>query len=143
MVAVLEIAAGVNPIMFCSQCGTESTSQNAAFCTKCGAALVTVESEPRATGLEDRIKRLERERDHPANPGPDPVKVAEHARLWIEAGMEEPRAKAAALEFLEYCQATGQAPTFMALNMVAHEGDIEGGEDDDGPGNREEVVPKE
>ena len=66
MVAVLEIAAGVNPIMFCSQCGTESTSQNAAFCAKCGAALVTVESEPRATGLEDRIKRLERERGHPA-----------------------------------------------------------------------------
>ena len=93
--------------------------------------------------LEGRIKRLERERNHPANLGPDPETVAEWARLWIEAGMEEPRAKTAALGFLEYCEATGQTLTFAALNMLAHEGDIGGGEDDDGTGNRREVVPKE
>ena len=58
--------------------------------------------------LDGRIKRLERERDHPAHPGPDPETVADHARLWIEAGMEESRATALALEFLEYCEATGQ-----------------------------------
>ena len=47
------------------------------------------------------------------------------------------------LAFLEYCLATGQGPTFMALNMLAHEGDIVGGEDGDRTGNRAEVVPKE
>ena len=78
--------------------------------------------------LEVRIKRLERQRDHPAHPGPDPETVAEWARLWIEAGMEESRAMAAALAFLEYCQTMGQAPTFNALNMLAHEGEIGGGE---------------
>jgi hypothetical protein len=47
--------------------------------------------------LEGRIKRLEHQRDHPAKPGPDPETVAEWARLWIEASMEEPQATAAAL----------------------------------------------
>ena len=70
--------------------------------------------------LEGRIKRLEREWDHPANPGPDPETVAHWASLWIDAGLEEPRATALALEFLEYCQATGQAPTIMVLNKLAH-----------------------
>jgi len=80
--------------------------------------------------LEGRIKRLERERDYPAHPGPDPETIAHWARLWIEAGMEEPQATALALEFLEYCQATGQAPTFAALLMWAYEDDSGGGEDD-------------
>ena len=65
--------------------------------------------------LDGRIKRLERERDHPAHPGPDPETVADHARLWIEAGMEESRATALALEFLEYCEATGQDTSFFTL----------------------------
>ena len=63
--------------------------------------------------LDGRIKRLERERDHPAHPGPDPETVADHARLWIEAGVEESWATALALEFLEYCEATGQDTSFL------------------------------
>jgi len=35
-----------------------------------------------------------------------------------------------ALEFLEYCQATGQAPTFAVLMAFAYEDDSGGGEDD-------------
>ena len=62
--------------------------------------------------LEVRIKSLERECDHPAHPGPDLETVAHWASLWIDAGMEESRAKAAALEFLLYCQTMGKAPTF-------------------------------
>jgi len=95
--------------------------------------------------MEGRIKRLERQWDHPANPGPDPETVAEWARLWIEAGMDESRATALALAFLEYCQATGQAPTWAALLTWVYEDDSGGrggenvdegngggGEDDDG-----------
>ena len=82
--------------------------------------------------MEGRIKRLEREWDHPAHPGPDPETVAHWASLWIDAGMEEPRAMVLALEFLEYCQATGQALTFMALMAFAYEDDSGGGEDVDG-----------
>ena len=70
--------------------------------------------------LEGRIKRLEREWDLPANPGPDPETVAHWARLWIEAGMEESQAKAAALEFLIHCQSTAEEPTIAALNKWAH-----------------------
>ena len=65
--------------------------------------------------LDGRIKRLEREWDHPANPGPDPETVAHWVNLWTSAGMEESRATAAALEFLEYCQATGQEVAFSTL----------------------------
>ena len=65
--------------------------------------------------MEGRIKRLERERDYPTNPGPDPETIAHWARLWIEAGMEESQAMALALEFLEYCQATGQDRSFVTL----------------------------
>jgi hypothetical protein len=68
---------------------------------------------------EGRIKRLEHDRDHPACPWPDADTVAEWARYWVEAGMEAPRAMAAALEFLEYCEASGQAPTFFALTTLA------------------------
>ena len=75
--------------------------------------------------MEGRIKRLEREWDYPANPGPDPETVAHWARLWIEAGMEEPQAMALALEFLEYCQATGQGRSFDILMRWER-----GGEDD-------------
>ena len=75
--------------------------------------------------LEGRIKRLERERDYPANPGPDPETVAHWARLWIEAGMEESQAMALALEFLEYCQATGKDKSFVTLMRWER-----GGEDD-------------
>ncbi len=75
--------------------------------------------------LEGRIKRLEREWDHPAHPGPDPETIAEYARLWIDAGVEEPRATALALEFLEYCQATGQDRSFDTLMKWER-----GGEDD-------------
>jgi len=71
--------------------------------------------------IDGRIKRLEREW---ANSGPDPETVAEWARLWIEAGMEESRAMAVALEFLKYCEAMGQAPTFAALLTWAYEDDI-------------------
>ena len=75
--------------------------------------------------LEGRIKRLEREWDHPAHPGPDLETVAHWASLWIDAGMEEPRATALALEFLEYCQATGQEVAFSTLMKWER-----GGEDD-------------
>ena len=67
--------------------------------------------------LAGRIKRLERERDHP---GPDPETVELWARLWTAAGLEESRAKAAALEFLIHCQSTGVTPTIVALNKWAH-----------------------
>ena len=96
--------------------------------------------------LEGRIIRLEREWDHPAHPGPDPETAAEWARLWIEAGREESRAMAAALKFLEYCQTMGQAPCFgygPGGLLTWCEGNIGGGEDGDGTGNRAEVVPKE
>ena len=53
--------------------------------------------------LEGRIKRLERDWDYP---GSDPETVELWASLFTNAGLgiEESRAKAAALEFLEYCQ---------------------------------------
>lgn len=69
--------------------------------------------------MEGRIKRIERERAYPAHSGPDPEKVAEWARYWVEAGMEAPRASAAAMGFLEYCEAAGKAPTFLALTTLA------------------------
>ena len=75
--------------------------------------------------LEGRIKRLEREWDHPANPGPDPEAVAHWASLWTALGIEESRAMAEALEFLEYCQATGQEVAFSTLMKWKR-----GGEDD-------------
>ena len=62
--------------------------------------------------MEGRIKRLEREW---ANPGLDPETVTEWTRLWTEAGMEESQATASALEFLGYCQATGQEVAFVTL----------------------------
>ena len=77
--------------------------------------------------LGSRIKRLEREWDCPANPGPDPETIAHWARLWIEAGVEEPQATALALEFLEYCEATGQEVAFLTLTKWERE---RGGEDD-------------
>ena len=77
--------------------------------------------------LEGRIKRLEREWDHPAHPGPDPETVELWASLWTALGIEESRAKAAALEFLEYCQATGQDRSFDTLMKWER-----GGEDVDG-----------
>ena len=80
--------------------------------------------------LEGRIKRLEREWDRPAHQGPDPETVADYARLWIEADVEESQATALALEFLEYCQATGQDRSFLTLSKWERE---RGGEDDDGP----------
>ena len=70
--------------------------------------------------LEGRIKCLEREWDHPANPGQDPETVAHWASLWTAAGLEESRATAAALAFLEYCQSTAEKPTMAALNKWAH-----------------------
>ena len=70
--------------------------------------------------LEGRIKRLERERGHPAHLGPDPETVELWASLWTAAGLEESRAKAAALEFLIHCQSTGEKPTIAALNKWAH-----------------------
>ena len=70
--------------------------------------------------LEGRIKRLERERDHPAHPGPDPEAVELWASLWTAAGMDESLAKAATLEFLIHCQSTGEEPTIAALNKWAH-----------------------
>ena len=75
--------------------------------------------------MEGRIKRLEREWDHPANPGPDPEAVAHWASLWTALGIEESRAMAEALEFLEYCEATGQEVAFSTLMMWER-----GGEDD-------------
>ena len=70
--------------------------------------------------LEGRIKRLEREWGHPASLGPDPETVELWASLWTAAGIEEPRAKAAALEFLIHCQSTGEEPTIAAFNKWAH-----------------------
>ena len=51
--------------------------------------------------------------------------------MWIAAGLEEPRALALALEFLEYCQMMGKAPTFGYLVMWL-EGNIGSGEDGGG-----------
>ena len=70
--------------------------------------------------LEVRIKRLERVWDPPGKPWPDPETVELWASLWNAAGMEEPLAKAAALEFLIHCQSTGERPTIAALNKWAH-----------------------
>ena len=70
--------------------------------------------------MEGRIKRLEREWDHPAPPGPDPETVAHWASLWTALGIEESRAMAEALEFLIHCQSTGVTPTISALNKWAH-----------------------
>ena len=86
--------------------------------------------------LEGRIKRLEREWDHPANPGPDPETVAHWASLWTALGIEESRAKAAALEYLLDCQARGQTPTFGygPGGLLTWLEGIGGGEDDDGTG---------
>jgi hypothetical protein len=70
--------------------------------------------------LEGRINRLEREWDHPAHRGPDPETVAHWASLWIAAESEEPRATAAALEFLAHCQSTEQTATIAGLNKWAH-----------------------
>ena len=70
--------------------------------------------------MEGRIKRLEREWDYPAHPGPDPETIAHWASLWIDAGMEESRATAAGLEFLIHYQSTGEKPTIAALNKWAH-----------------------
>ena len=70
--------------------------------------------------LEGRITRLERAWDHPATPRPDPETVELWASLWTAAGVEESRAKAAALEFLSYCQTTEQTATIAALNKWAH-----------------------
>ena len=69
--------------------------------------------------MEGRIKRLEREWDPPAHPGPDPETIAHWASLWIDVAM------AAALEFLEYCQATGHEVAFSTLMKWER-----GGEDD-------------
>ena len=71
--------------------------------------------------LEGRIKRLERVWDPPGNPWPDPETVELWASLWTAAGLEESRAKTAALEFLIHCQSTGVMPTFAALNKWATE----------------------
>ena len=82
--------------------------------------------------LEGRIKRLEREWDYPANPGPDPEKVAHWANLWTPLGIEESRATALALEFLEYCQSMWQTPFFgygPGGLLTWCEGNIGGGED--------------
>ena len=46
--------------------------------------------------------------------------MAHWASLWIDAGMEESQAKAAALEFLIHCQSTREKPTFTVLNKWAH-----------------------
>ena len=70
--------------------------------------------------LEGRIKRLERERGHPAHLGPDPETVELWASLWTAAGVDESRANAAALEFLIHCQSIGVMPTITALNKWAH-----------------------
>ena len=88
--------------------------------------------------LEGRIKRLEREWDHPANPGPDPETIAHWASLWTSAGVEESRAMALALEFLEYCQATGQEAAFLTLAKWERE---MGGEDDVEPMGDDRQLP--
>ena len=86
--------------------------------------------------LEGRIKRMERERDHPAHPGLDAETVTHWASLWTAAGLEEARATAFSLEFLEYCQTMGKTPTFGSgpgglMNWC--EGNIGGGEEHAGP----------
>ena len=49
--------------------------------------------------LEGRIKRLERQWDHPVNLGPDPETVELWASLWTAVGIEESRAKDAPWSF--------------------------------------------
>ena len=58
--------------------------------------------------MERRIKRLEREWDHPARPAPDPETVAEYARLWIDAGLEESRAMARPWSFWNTARPQGR-----------------------------------
>ena len=65
--------------------------------------------------MEGRIKRLEREWDCPANPGPDPETIAHWARLWIEAGMEESRALAEALAVSDAVTVIGGGSTAEAV----------------------------
>ena len=60
----------------------------------------------------------------PPRAGPGAT-VAHWANLWTPLGIEESRATAAALEFLEYCQATGQEVAFSTLMKWER-----GGEDD-------------
>ena len=82
--------------------------------------------------LEGRIKRLEREWDHPPHPGPDAETVAHWACLWTALGIEESRATALALEFLEYCQIMWQTPFFgygPGGLLTWCEGNIGGGEE--------------
>jgi hypothetical protein len=86
--------------------------------------------------MEGRIKRLEREWDYPANPGPDPETVALWASLWTALGIEESQATALALEFLEYCQATGQEVAFLTLAKWER-----GGEDDVEPMGDDRQLP--
>lgn len=71
----------------------------------------------------------------PDNPGAETVEL--WASLWIAAGLEESRAKAAALEFLLYCHMMGKAPTFgygPGGLLRWCEGNIGGGEEHAGPG---------
>ena len=70
--------------------------------------------------MEGRIKRLEREWDHPARPGPDPETVELWASLWTALEIEESQATAFALEFLAHCQSIGVMPMIAALNKWAH-----------------------
>ena len=51
--------------------------------------------------------------------------MADYIYLWTYAGVEESRAMAEALEFLEYCEATGQDRSFDILMKWGR-----GGEDD-------------
>ena len=72
----------------------------------------------------------------PAYPGPDPGTVELWASLFTNAeiGIDESRAKVAALEFLLDCQARGQTPTFgygPGGLLSWCEGNIGGGEDRD------------
>ena len=46
--------------------------------------------------------------------------MAAFVYLWTDAGVEEPRATAAGLEFLNHYQSTGEKPTIAALNKWAH-----------------------
>ena len=46
--------------------------------------------------------------------------MADYVYLWTDAGVEEPRATAAGLEFLIHYQSTGEKPTIAPLNKWAH-----------------------
>ena len=76
--------------------------------------------------LNGRVTKLEARLTAPGTRPDDDAEVELWASLWTAAGLEESRAKAAALEFLIHCQSTGVTPTISASNKLALQGEETG-----------------